>query len=57
MPIIPTTFLNTVRLERDKIASYDQYPFCIPAVRHLDRLAFSPAVTFLSAKMVQENQP
>src|SRR5580658_2327677 len=46
MPIIPKTFLNAVRLERDKVASFDRYPFSIPAVRHLDRLAFSPAVTF-----------
>jgi predicted ATPase len=46
MPIIPKTFLNAVRLDRHKICSYDRYPFCIPAVRHLERLAFSPAVTF-----------
>jgi predicted ATPase len=46
MPIIPKTFLNAVRLDRDKIASFDRYPFCIPAVRNLERLAFSPAVTF-----------
>src|ERR1700691_5137632 len=46
MPIIPKTFLNAVRLDRDKIASFDRYPFSIPAVRHLQPLAFSPAVTF-----------
>jgi predicted ATPase len=46
MPIIPKTFLQAVRLARDKIANFDRYPFCIPAVRHLERLAFSPTVTF-----------
>jgi len=46
MPIIPKTFLQAVRLERGKIANFDRYPFCIPAVRHLERLAFSPTVTF-----------
>ncbi len=46
MPIIPKTFLQAVRLKRDEIASYERYPFCIPAVRHLDRLVFSPTVTF-----------
>lgn len=46
MPIIPKTFLHAVRLERDKIVNYNDYPFCIPAVRHLERLVFSPEVTF-----------
>ena len=46
MPIIPKTFLQAVRLKRDKVASFDRYPFSIPAVRHLDRLEFSPTVTF-----------
>lgn len=27
--------------------SFDAYPFCLAAVRHLDTLAFAPAVTFL----------
>jgi predicted ATPase len=45
-PIIKKTFLQAVRLEREMVASFDQYPFCIPAVRHLRRLEFHPAVTF-----------
>lgn len=44
--IIKRTFVQAVRLERDSITSYEQYPFCIPAVRHLQRLEFHPAVTF-----------
>ena len=46
-PIIKKTFLEAVRLERDAVASFEPYPFCIPAIRHLHRLAFHPAVTFL----------
>jgi predicted ATPase len=45
-PIIPKTFLQALRLERDSVASFEQYPFCIPAVGHLERLVFHPAVTF-----------
>src|SRR6266576_6168816 len=45
-PIIKKTFVQAVRLERDSISSYEHYPFCIPAVRHLERLEFHPAVTF-----------
>ena len=45
-PIIKKTFLQAVRLERESVASFDGCPFCIPAVRHLKRLEFHPAVTF-----------
>src|SRR5712692_8575181 len=44
--VIRKTFLQAVRLERDSVASFDRYPFCIPAVRHLKRLEFDPTVTF-----------
>jgi predicted ATPase len=43
---IKRSFLNAVRLERDKIKNFDEYPFCVPAIRHLERLKFHPAVTF-----------
>ncbi len=46
MTIIKRSFLNAVRLERERVASFDEYPFSIPAVRHLERLEFHPAVTF-----------
>lgn len=39
-------FLQGVRLERDAVKSFGAYPFCIPAIRHLHRLDFHPAVTF-----------
>jgi predicted ATPase len=46
VPIIRRSFVNAVRLERDQVEKFDQYPFCVPAVRHLHRLEFHPAVTF-----------
>lgn len=39
-------YVDAIRLKRSDIKSFDQYPFNIPAVRHLDRLEFHPAVTF-----------
>jgi predicted ATPase len=40
-------FLMQASLKRDKVESYDRYPFSIPAVRALDRLMFHRDVTFL----------
>jgi predicted ATPase len=40
-------YLLAVKLRRDKVASFDQYPFSLPVVRNLDSLELHPAVTFL----------
>ena len=40
-------YLLQVRLLRDKVPSFEEYPFCLPAVRHLDTLTLHPAVTFI----------
>jgi predicted ATPase len=40
-------YLREVSLKRDEAASYDLYPFCIPAVRELHRLEFHRDVTFI----------
>lgn len=42
-----THYLLDVSLKPDKISSFDQYPFHLPAVKHLGRLVFHPAVTFI----------
>ena len=39
-------YLIDAQLLRDRIPSPDEYPFSLPAVRHLSRLAFHPKVTF-----------
>ena len=40
-------YVRAIKLRRDKIESYDQYPFSLPVVRDLDTLDLHPAVTFL----------
>jgi len=39
-------FLVEVRLLRDKVPSWDQYPFDLPVTRSLETIAFHPRVTF-----------
>src|SRR5262245_49408978 len=36
-----------VKLKRDEVASFDAYPFCLPAVRNLDTLPLHPRVTYI----------
>jgi predicted ATPase len=36
-----------IQLLREKVPSFDEYPFSLPAVRHLDKLTPHPAVTFI----------
>ncbi|HCE45959.1 MAG TPA: AAA family ATPase [Lentisphaeria bacterium] len=39
-------YLLAVSLERDRISSFEQYPYSLPVCRHLDTLKLHPAVTF-----------
>lgn len=51
MPRKPKTargpYLLHLELLRDRVPSFDQFPYCLPALCTLDRLAFHPKVTFL----------
>lgn len=40
-------YLLDVSLRRDRVPSFDQYPFHLPAVKSLDRLVLDPAITFI----------
>jgi predicted ATPase len=40
-------FVTGVRLKREEIASFDEYPFSLPAIRGFSRTALRSAVTFL----------
>jgi len=40
-------YVLSVKLRREKVPSFDQYPFSLPVVRELDELELHPAVTFL----------
>jgi predicted ATPase len=39
-------FIDTVTLMREWVKDFDQYPFCIPAVRNLSTLKLHPRVSF-----------
>jgi len=40
-------YLIDITLLRERITNWEEYPFCIPVVRHLNTLTFHPDVTFL----------
>jgi predicted ATPase len=40
-------FLLSVALRRDRVTSFEDYPFRIPAVKALDTVRFDPRITFL----------
>lgn len=42
----PQTYLESVLLRRERVTTWDEHPFSVPAIRHLDSLAFHPQVTF-----------
>jgi predicted ATPase len=41
-----TRFLLNVTLLRDEVRSFEEFPFNVPAVRHLDQLSLDQPVTF-----------
>lgn len=45
--MISTQYLRSVALNRDTVPSFNQYPFSLPAIRHLHSLALHPAVTYI----------
>jgi predicted ATPase len=46
-PVLSERFLRAVRLRRETVASFSEYPFALPAVRDLDELDTDAAVTIL----------
>jgi len=46
-PLSEPPFLVEVRLLRDKIKLWDEYPFSLPAVRYVESIRFDRSVTFL----------
>src|SRR5476651_1321998 len=47
MAAVSTQFAGRVTLLRDKVESFDRYPFALPAIRTLDFLDLHPKITFL----------
>jgi predicted ATPase len=46
MTLISSQFAGRVTLLRDRVESFERYPFALPAVRHLDQLELHPKLTF-----------
>src|SRR5437868_4025720 len=44
--MISGQYISEIRLKREEVESFDRYPFCLPAVRPLEKIEFHPAVTF-----------
>ncbi len=42
----PTPYVTSVKLKRDKVESFDHFPFSLPAIRYLESIELHPAVTF-----------
>lgn len=47
MAVPEEPYIHEIKLRRDDVPSFETYPFCLPAVRHLESLALHPAVTFI----------
>lgn len=47
MSVLPRQFAARVTLLRDKVPSFDEYPFSLPVVRTLESIELHPRVTFL----------
>jgi predicted ATPase len=44
--MISSQYVSRITLQREKVESFDRYPFHLPAVRLLDRVDLHPKVTF-----------
>lgn len=48
MSTIPTgNYVRSITLKRDKVPSFDSFPFCLPAVRELTSLELHPSITII----------
>lgn len=44
--MLSTQYVSRIALQRDKVPSFDTYPFQLPAIRALDRIELHPKMTF-----------
>jgi predicted ATPase len=47
---VPTGFVLSAVLDRERVPSFDRYPFSIPAIRTLSKLELDPQVTLLTGE-------
>lgn len=43
-------YIKSISLKREQIASFDKYPFCLPAIRNIGELELHPKVTFFAGE-------
>jgi predicted ATPase len=43
--VVDRQFVSRISLRRDQVESFERYPFCVPAVRHLETLELHPKLT------------
>lgn len=44
--MISSQYVSMLSLRHDTVDSFDRFPFCLPSVRHLDRMDLHPKVTY-----------
>ncbi|MBG9544303.1 AAA family ATPase [Cytobacillus firmus] len=47
MNLFSSQYVRGIRLKREEIPTFDQYPFSLPSLKTLDEVPFHPKVTFL----------
>lgn len=47
MDLFSSQYVRGIRLKREDIPSFNQYPFSLPSLKTLDEVPFHPKVTFL----------
>lgn len=45
--IVADRYIAEIRLKRGEVVSFEEYPFSLPAIRHLDRIPLHRAVTYI----------
>lgn len=45
--MISSQYVSRVTLQRDKVVSFERYPFCLPAIRLFEHIDLHPKVTFV----------
>ena len=45
--LLDSGIIKYIQLDRERVGSFDDYPFDIPAIHHLEKLELHPKVTFL----------
>ncbi len=45
--VIPGNYVRSITLKRDKVPTFDSFPFCLPVLRQLSSLELNPSITII----------